>query len=61
MLTIKQIFHYQKIRESCLFSFTNEREQMRNENKKNKFIFNFFFQTKRKHVRIWDQYNLWKT
>jgi len=59
MLNIKQIFHYQIMRELPFF-FTNEREQMINESKKNKFIFNcfFLFKKKRKHDRVWDQYNL---
>jgi len=53
MLNIKQIFHYQIMRELPFF-FTNEREQMINESKKNKFIFNcfFLFKTKRKHDRV---------
>jgi len=35
---------------------------MRNESKNNEFIFNFFFssKTKRKHMRVRDDYNLWK-
>jgi len=52
MLTIKQIFQYQVIRESYIFFFTNEREQMKNKSKNNEFVSIFFFVTKRKHVKV---------
>jgi len=52
MLIIEQIFQYQVIRDTYLFYFTNKKEQMRNESKKNKFVFNVFFFKTKKNVRL---------
>jgi len=53
MLIIKQIFQYHVMQENYLFSPRMKKEQMRNESKINKFVFNFFFFKKKgKHVRV---------
>jgi len=63
LINIKLLVHYQVRQESYLFFFKKGREQMTNESKSNEFVSNFFLlkKTKRKHMRLKDEYKFVKT
>jgi len=63
LITIKLIVHYQVRQKSYLLFFKEGRKQMTNESKSNEFMSNFFFssKTKRKHMKLKDEYKFKKT
>jgi len=63
LIAIKLIVHYQVRQDIYLFFFKEGRVQMTNESKSNEFVSNFFFssKTKRKHMRLKDEYKFVKT